>query len=277
MGFVLPKFEEIDLFEKIKPLQNCARVVTAFSSQFIHYNEIRKENTLKVSHRGLTTQSIPYFHNDELIYFEMELDFILQSLWIRIGEEERQIPFNLKSEEEFYSKTRNLLNDLGFSVQVKMNTFNDETEYFFEQDIMEDVLKVLHFSVYSLKKFRSELSEITSSVQFRPHYFDQIISIITDRVLIHQGEDNNERRETVDFGFSLGDDNLHEPYFFVTANPFPENLISRKSFRNAYWRKTGNRRAVLTYKNIADSHDPFHELNEFYRFMYAKILSGLSK
>lgn len=272
MGLQLPDLQEINLIETIVPLKNYARAVAAFSSQFIPYNKIRKGNTLKVSHRGLSTQSIPYYSRDELIYFEMELDFMLQSLWIRVGEDERQIPFYQRSEEDFYFATKEMLNDFGFNLKVELNTFNDDSIKTVSPQATEEILKILHLSSYSLKRFRSEVSNLTTSVQFRPQYFDQILSVITNLKTMQ----DESKRETVDFGFSFGDEQISQPHFYATTDPFPKNLFRRALIAPAYWYKKEKKCAVLHYSDIINSLDPVEDVINFYKFIYSKILFTLS-
>lgn len=261
MSILLPELDSEKIFETVNSLRKLSKVVTAFSRQFIPYNKLRKENTLKISHKGLTTQSIPYCYNDQLVFFEMELDFHLLSLWIKIGEDERQIPFAKISEMEFYYKTKDLLNDLGFNLEVEVASFIDEEPLKLDPDVLEKFLKILHFAAYGLKLFRSGLNEHTSSLQFRPGEMDLVMNIYD-----HEVRDKKKIKKLV-FGFSFGDEENTFPYFYSTSEPFPEYLLDKKLPDDAFWSYEKGKAAILPYEILRNKNSPQESLIEFYLSM----------
>ena len=277
MPFILPSIEAEILAETRQLLQKYTRAVTSFSSQFIPMNRIRKENTLKVSHRGLTTQSIPYYNNDELIYFEMELDLHLQSLWIKIGEDERQIPFTNVSESDFYFKIKELLNNLGFSLKVELNTFNDETKNLITSTAVEVILKMLHFADYVFRVFRSELNEITSSLQFRAQPFDVVMHIFCGQPIQSSPMGSDERLGYIMLGFSFGDENNSTPYFYARMSPFPAKLKKRVLPENVTWSGSKDKLLQLSYETVRKSINPIDEIVEFYRWVYNEYTASALK
>jgi hypothetical protein len=63
-------------------------------------------------------------------------------------------------------------------------------------------------------------------------------------------------REQMNFGFSTGDDEIPEPYFYITAYPFNEELVKPDLPANAYWHTEGWKGAVLKYSELVSSASP---------------------
>ena len=60
----------------------------------------------------------------------------------------------------------------------------------------------------------------------------------------------------MNFGFTLGDAGIPEPYFYVTAYPLPDAFSSLELPRGTTWRTEGFTGAVLPYETLARSDDP---------------------
>ena len=276
MSLLLPELSDEKYSETLNSLRTFSKVVTAFSRQFIPYNKLRKENTLKVSHKGLTTQSIPYYFDDQLVFFEMELDFHLQSFWVKVGEDERQIPFAGISEMLFYEKVKELLNDLGFNLKVELATFTDENPNHLDPEILENFLKILHFAAYTLKLFRSELKEHTSSLQFRPKEMDLVMTIYGSA--LEKGRARKKNSKLL-LGFSFGGEFITTPYFYCTSDPFPKYILDKVLTDGAYWSGEEDNAAILPYEYIKQEPIPQEKLIEFYQTMKNEFdcLSSKSK
>ena len=117
-----------------------------------------------------------------------------------------------------------------------------------------------------LKQFRGEQRRETSPVQLWPHHFDWAMSWFSGRTV--PGVDANDAGaadEQMAFGFSTGDETIAEPYFYVTAYPFPDQLPNAALPEDAVWHSEGFSGAVLAYATLVDAQNPAQKLLAYWR------------
>jgi hypothetical protein len=72
--------------------------------------------------------------------------------------------------------------------------------------------------------------------------------------------DSSEHAEYADtqmnFGFTLGDDSITEPYFYITAYPSPDALAALQLPEGATWQTGGFTGVTLTHARLLTSDDP---------------------
>ena len=71
----------------------------------------------------------------------------------------------------------------------------------------------------------------------------------------------------MNFGFTLGDDGIPEPYFYITAYPPPDAFPELELPAGATWRTEGFNGAVLRYETLLTSRDPHGELVGLWNFL----------
>jgi hypothetical protein len=60
----------------------------------------------------------------------------------------------------------------------------------------------------------------------------------------------------MNFGFTFGDEGIPEPYFYVSAYPFPDGFLSLRLPTGSSWHTEGFSAAVLRYRLLIESSDP---------------------
>jgi hypothetical protein len=108
----------------------------------------------------------------------------------------------------------------------------------------------------SLTEFRAGLREETSPIQLWPHHFDLAMTWLPGDKVPGQDPDNEEYADKqMTFGFTLGDDIIHEPYFYVTAYPLPVAFPTLRLPAGTTWHTAGFSGAVLSYQRLIESGD----------------------
>lgn len=114
------------------------------------------------------------------------------------------------------------------------------------------VADVLNSIVAAMTEFRSEIREETSPIQLWPHHFDLSMLWLPGEKIPGQDPDNEEYSDKqMNFGFTFGDANITEPYFYVTAYPQPEAFPSLELSPGTTWNTAGFNGALVTYETLA--------------------------
>ncbi|MGZ6005050.1 MAG: DUF5996 family protein [Candidatus Saccharimonadales bacterium] len=123
----------------------------------------------------------------------------------------------------------------------------------------ERLLEVLYFSAQELSDLGRKLTDgAVSPVLLYPHHFD--VSLVWYPHRLAAG-DSDQRQFTM--GFSIGDQDINQAYFYVTAYPEPAGFTAIKLPPPAYWQNQGFSGAILNYADIA-AKNPSKLLDEFF-------------
>jgi hypothetical protein len=117
----------------------------------------------------------------------------------------------------------------------------------------------------SLAEFRAGIREETSPVQLWPHHFDLAMMWLPgEKVPGQNPEDEENADKQMNFGFTLGDAGIPEPYFYVTAYPLPEAFPNVKLPAGTTWHTQGFSGAVLPYRSLVQTTDPSAYLQDLW-------------
>lgn len=122
----------------------------------------------------------------------------------------------------------------------------------------------------ALAAFRAGIREETSPIQLWPHHFDLAMLWLPGEQI--PGEDPGDEESAdkqMNFGFTLGDDSIPEPYFYVTAYPLPEALPGLQLPAGTIWQTEGFNGAVLRYRSLVESADPSDYLLHLWNLLLA--------
>ncbi len=121
----------------------------------------------------------------------------------------------------------------------------------------------------AMEDFRAGIREETSAIQVWPHHFDLAMTWIPGDKIAGQDSDSVEKADYADkqmaFGFTLGDETIEEPYFYVSAYPLPDAFPTLPLPDGTRWHTTGFHAAVLRYRFLSDSRDPRGYLLDLWR------------
>lgn len=109
----------------------------------------------------------------------------------------------------------------------------------------------------ALTEFRAGIREETSPIQLWPHHFDlSMLWLPGDKVPGQDPENEEYADKQLNFGFTLGDQLISEPYFYITAYPLPEAFPDHHLPAGTTWYAEGFSGAVLPYRSLLENEDP---------------------
>ncbi len=118
----------------------------------------------------------------------------------------------------------------------------------------------------AMEVFHAGIREETSPIQLWPHHFDLSLLWLPGDKIADQDPANEEYADKqMNFGFTLGDEGIPEPYFYITAYPLPETLPNTQLPIGTAWRSEGFSGAVLLYKSLTKYSDPNAYLLDLWR------------
>ncbi len=109
----------------------------------------------------------------------------------------------------------------------------------------------------TLEAFRAGIREETSPIQLWPHHFDLSLLWLPGGKIPDQDPANEEYADKqMNFGFTLGDEGIAEPYFYITAYPLPDALPNTRLPAGTTWHSDGFSGVVLLYRSLTENSDP---------------------
>jgi hypothetical protein len=213
------------------------------------------QGSLRPSLNGLTTGVI---HAG--VDFEVELD-VRQSLWLARTSGGEQLSGGLHGQPatELASHVRQFLGAAGVADDSLPEDDAHAAEPFTAYSAEQAVLLARAWSGVSaaMETFRASIREETSPIQLWPHHFDlSMVWLPGDKVPGQDPENAEYADRQMNFGFTLGDAGIPEPYFYVTAYPLPAALPGLPLPGAATWRTEGFNGAVLPYRSLRLQTDP---------------------
>lgn len=118
----------------------------------------------------------------------------------------------------------------------------------------------------AMEDLRAGIREETSPIQLWPHHFDLAMTWLPGDTVAGQDPDNAEYADKqMAFGFTLGDETITEPYFYVSAYPLPDAFPTLPLPDGTVWHTAGFHAAVLPYRLLRDTRDPRGYLLDLWR------------
>jgi hypothetical protein len=231
-----------------------ARALAAIRREASPHHPFWWHTTLYVSRQGLTTSEIPHQSSS----FEIELDLIDQRAVLRSRElGVSSWPLVGQTPGQFFEQTIQVLASLGVETGVEMPEAPGDCHGSWDVAAIQRFGRALTRVDAIFERFRSDLDGKTSPVHLFGHHFDLSLLWLSGRSV--EGEEASEPElasEQLTFGFSTGDDNLSEPYFYATAYPEPEEFVGSPLPEPAFWNSDGFSGAVLRYSDVRQSDEP---------------------
>ena len=219
--------------------------------------------SLRAAACGLTTTPMPAGE----LTFEMLLDLATHELTISTNEGDWwDMSVRGQSFRDFSEEVLAALETLGIEVEIDRSPFSANQRRAYDEMAVEDYWLALSQIDILLKQFRGELREETSPVQLWPHHFDLALAWFSGNRVPDADPNNPEYAdEQMAFGFSTGDEGIPNPYFYITAYPWRDELLQTALPAPATWHTAGWKGALLPYNHVVESNDPRDLLLTFWR------------
>ncbi len=135
-------------------------------------------------------------------------------------------------------------------------------------EIGSAIVTVWRFISSAMDEFRAGTPEEMSPIMLWPGHFDLAMMWLAGEKIPGQDPADEEYSDKqMNFGFSLGDDLLPAPYFYITAYPMPEAFPALPLPAGARWQDDGFNGVVLDYAELANRTDPRGDLLELWNFL----------
>jgi hypothetical protein len=227
--------------------------------------------SLRVTGSGLSTAAIPKpSQNTE--QFEINLDLEAQRLTITTTWGVWwEMPITGQPPLVFAKQVLGALEYMNILIEIDRSDL-ELLEKSYDSSTAQSFGRALSNLNAVFNRFKSELPGESSQVNFWPHNFDLSLMWLSGRQV--PGVDPGDEEladERVSFGFSTGDDDVPEPYFYATIYPWISKIVSRPLPEGAAWYTASWQGALFPYTLLFDSTKPDERL---LRFLRAAFLAG---
>ncbi len=232
------------------------RIRAALTPPQPHWQHI----SLRVSPDGLTTTPMPLPEGGRM---DMLLDLRQHRLVVGGG-----APWELQlagqSPHAFGEAVAAMLAQQGLALALDLATARTDGVY--DRGAVEDYGRALTFVHGVMAQFQAGLPGKATPTQLWPHHFDLAVTWFSGRKVPGYDPDDHEwADEQMGFGFSTSDGGIPDPYFYVTAYPWPEAIVQTPLPVPATWHSEGWNGAVLLYEALLGTPDPERLLLDFLR------------
>ena len=177
--------------------------------------------SLRVHPDGLTTSSIPL---PDGRHMEMLLDLRQHRLKVGGTDTPWELELADQSPRAFGDAVMATLVQQGLAPAFDLPIASNEGLY--DREAVEDYWQVMTFVHGAMAQFQAGLLGNTTTIQLWPHHFDLALMWLSGRkVPGYDAENLDWADEQMGFGFSSGDGGIPNPYFYVTAYPWPEAIV----------------------------------------------------
>ncbi len=223
--------------------------------------------SLRPSLYGLTSGVI-YGATD----FEIELDLAASRICVRTCTSTFAERLTGQSSARVAGAIRNALLAAGLDQKlIPHDDLADDNEY---AGYSADQANLMHRAIGSvaaeLEHFRAGIREEKSPIQVWPHHFDlSMIWLPGHKVPDQDPADEEYADKQMNFGFAFGDENIPEPYFYITAYPLPDALPEIGLPEGSTWKSDGFSGAVLLYRDLVAMNEPAAYLQDLWATLLA--------
>lgn len=211
--------------------------------------------SLRPSLSGFTTGTI---HAD--IDFEIELDINHSQLHVRtLHNEQLSEGLHGQSSMQLAKQVSDFLLVAGINKQLVPDVSKHSDTGFsdYSETHAANLGGVFNSVSGAMQLFRAGIREETSPIQLWPHHFDlSMLWLPGGKIPDKDPDDEEYSDQQMNFGFTLGDSGIPEPYFYVTAYPLPEALPELALPEGTRWQTDGFDGAVLRYRELTSKESP---------------------
>jgi hypothetical protein len=231
-------------------LRDLGVVMSRLQRLYLEPHPRQWEHGLEVTMRGFSTQTLKISSGENRLL----LDLVKHKL--RIGGSNWRL--------DDYSPPELLKNINVWLESHKIGQKIERPEFrrsAYSRDQATSYAEALWWFDHQLKLTKVDLIEgVTSPVLLYPHHFDLALSWFPW---------DDERQFTL--GWSTGDENIAEPYAYLTAYPELKRYQDLELPGEAFWQTTGFSGAIMPYTALQSAEDP---AALFHRFALDTMLAG---
>ena len=260
-NIILPRIDYINFAKTRDTVQLYAQLLSTIKGKLVPHQKNWEEYCLKFYSKGFTTTPIPIQTDNGLESLDLNINLIEHKLKIFYEDNRDEISLEDTTIAEFTNKLIEILNSYTIELEPPDNKFFSTDELFYDKNEITKLWNLFRHVYFLFLKFRGSTLKETSNINFWPHHFDLALLIFSGKLIDGQDPSNwDYSREQMNFGLSSGDAEIQQPYFYVTAYPFDEELLKIRLPKYAEWHKEGWNGLVIKLDQINNQKETMSSL-----------------
>lgn len=259
LPLTFPPTALIEWKETRDTLQKYCRLVGAIRETLSKPLPRSLHTNLLICKKGFTTSLIPKNERSPDQLFEVIIDLIHKRLRIESNyREPLYIALTGQSLNALCDETCSLLADIGIKPPLERPSFLEGTRGEFDSRSVKAYWKVVSSTNRVLKKIKRELGKETDPIQLRVDNLTLSLTWYCKKVF------SNSSVEHIELGFSTGDQNFSDAYFFIS--PFPDGQSLKILFpgEKIYQFTKDKSEMIMPYSEVSRAKNSEKTLLDFY-------------
>ena len=271
----LPELDYLKFKLTKDTIQLYAQLLSAIKGKFTPHQKNWEEFSLKIYAKGFTTTPIPIETGNGIEALDLNLNIVEHKLKIFFADKRESVDLLQPNIKAFTNELVSKLESYNIKIDLD-DKFLSDKDFNYSTSESEKLWTVIRLISFALLEFKGKQLLETSNINFWAHHFDLAMLMFTGRLIPDQDPENwDYSREQMNFGFSLGDEGITEPYFYITAYPFPTNAFNKTLPGNMFWHTEGWNGAVMKYRELLVKGELEIKLKEFLEKVSEIILSKM--
>ena len=226
MQIVLPNIAFENFILTRNTIHLYSQLIGFIKSSLVPHNKNWEEHALQIYTKGFTTGVMPVIENDNYSALELNINLVEHKLKIFYKNIRDEIDLEQSSIKSFTQLLLSKLESYGITIESVNEKFFMNSKLFYDRSEIENIWNLTRPIYFILHKFKSSLLLETSNINFWAHHFDLALLVFSGNTI--DDKDNSKwdsSREQMNFGFSYGDSEFDEPYFYITSYPSDHSLF----------------------------------------------------
>jgi hypothetical protein len=208
--------------------------------------------------RGFATPPISVRNKPGINAFKIVLDLMAHRLLVLTdGAHRWESGLAAQSMSGMRDELLAALNLMSIQPQIDPGKFDGADKLDYDKGFAEKYWIAIRRIANVFESFKAGLRQETSTVNLWPHHFDMAFVWFSGRLVPGaDAADAEYADEQMNFGFSTGDEDIREPYFYISAYPMPDGLRNSAMPDGATWYEDSWKGARMNYAELVESKKP---------------------
>lgn len=252
----LPKINYSRFEQSRDTLQTYAQLISAIKGKLVPHQKNWEEYSLNLYANGFTTSPIPIETSNGIEALDLNLNLIEHKLEIFYKDKRDEINLGQSSIAEFTNKFIAILGSHEIKFENLDDKFLNEDQLIYGKTEVAKLWSLFRQVYFLLLQLRGSTQFEASNINFWPHHFDLALLLFSGKIIDEQDETNwDYSREQMNFGLSSGDQEIQQPYFYVTAYPFNKTIMEIDLPEFAEWHTEGWNGLAIKLDKIANQEE----------------------
>ena len=247
----LPNIDYKEFSKTRNTIQLYAQLLSAVKGKYYPHQKNWEEFSLKTYAKGFTTGPIPVETENGFEALDLNLNLVEHKLKLFFGSSRDEIDLKQNNIKSFTTEFLEKIRSYGITDFEPEEKFFSEENLTYDKSEVKKLWDVFRQIYFLLLKLRGSTLFETSNINFWVHHFDMALLVFSGKLIEGQDPQNwDYSREQMNFGFSSGDNGVGQPYFYITAYPFDENIFEIELPVFARWQNEGWKGVVVEYDQL---------------------------